>query len=93
MSNYEPLLDDSSIRRTIFWYLTPGTKVKLDIENDPMELIDWLENTVGKYSKDWDWKWYLNWDLTIKAPSMYYVIKIRKRRSHLISLLLLRFKT
>jgi hypothetical protein len=93
MSRYEPISQDISIRRNFFWYLIPGTKVKLDIVNDPTELSDWLEHTVGKNGEDWEWEWEWGLDKNNLAYELYYIIKIRKRRSHLISLLLLRFKT
>jgi len=91
MSIYEPYFHEISIKRWIFWHFISGVKIQLSIENDPVELVDWMIKNVGICGHDWDWN--LVMDYNVSGMYVDYIIKIRKNRSHLISLLLLRFKT
>ena len=95
MSKYEPFCQEISIKRWVFWYFIPTQHVILSSDNDPVELVDWMEQNIGRCGKEWDWDWLLDYipdNVAGYQLIIYYYIKIRKRRSHLISFLLLRFK-
>ena len=91
MSMYEPYFHEISIKRWIFWYLISGVKIQLSIENDPVEFVDWMIKNIGRCGHDWDWDWLI--DYNISGTYVSYIVKLRKKRSHLTSLILLRFKT
>ena len=95
MSKYEPFSAEFSIKRRIFWYFIPTKHAILSLDNDPIELIDWMQQNIGECGKEWEWDWLIEYidEKVGRILKISYYIKIRKRRSHLISLLLLRFKT
>ena len=86
---YKPVSDALSFKRMFFWYLIPGIKIKLSFHNDPIEMVDWMEQQVGECGNDWDWDWYL--DFPENDMKLYYIVKLRKKKSHYKSIILLRF--